>query len=143
MTKKEMAAKLMKVGVNRIRFDPANAERIDEAITRSAMRAMIKDGAVSAKPEIGNSRGRWRQRRHKVLARGRGPGSRKGAKGANLTSKRRWIIKVRGMRWRLLVMRDRGTLSTRDHRTLYRQVKAGQVRTLKHLQELVRRIQSK
>ena len=143
MTKKEMAAKLMKVGVNRIRFDPASAERIDEAITRSAMRAMIKDGAVSAKPEVGNSRGRWRQRRPKVLARGRGAGSKKGAKGAQLTSKRRWIIKVRGMRWRLTVMRERGTLSTTDYKSLYKQVKGGHVRTLKHLQELVRRIQTK
>jgi len=49
-----------------------------------------------------------------------------------------WITKVRALRWRLKVAKDRKQISKASYRALYKQIKGGQVRGVKHLLELMK-----
>jgi large subunit ribosomal protein L19e len=135
-SKRRLAASVMGVGSDRVIFDEEYADLIQDAITRSTIRGLIGIGAISARPEKGISSGRARERSRK-LKRGRGPGTYKGAKGARIQRKEKWILKVRALRWRLKVARERNELTAPQYWSLYKQVKGGQVRGVKHLTELM------
>jgi large subunit ribosomal protein L19e len=127
----------MGVGQDRIIFDTEYEDLIQDAITRSTIRGLIGLGAIKAAPARGVSRGRVRKQRTR-LVRGRGQGSFEGSKMARFGRKKRWIAKVRSLRNRLAIARDRGDLTKDKYRALYKQVKGGQVRNLKHLGELIK-----
>jgi large subunit ribosomal protein L19e len=127
----------MKVGVDRVIFDDEYSDLIQDAITRSTIRGLVGFGAIRAAPEKGISRGRFRERVRK-LKRGRGPGSTEGTKHARNPRKDMWITKVRALRWRLKVAKDRKEISQVAYKKLYKQVKGGQVRGVKHLLDLMK-----
>ena len=136
-SKRRLAASVMGVGLDRVIFDEEYSDLIQDAITRSTIRGLVGFGAIRAAPAKGTSMGRTRERALK-LKRGRGPGSIKGAKYARNSRKARWETKVRALRWRLKVARDRGTITKQTYRRLYNQTKGGQVRGVKHLLELMK-----
>jgi large subunit ribosomal protein L19e len=136
-SKRRLAASVMNVGLDKVVFDEEYSDLIQDAITRSTIRGLIGVGAIAAKPDTGVSRGRIRERKKK-LKRGRGQGTFKGAKSARLPRKEKWVTKVRALRWRLKVARDRGEISKESYWRLYRQVKGGQVRGVKHLVDLMK-----
>ena len=135
-SRRRLAASVLGVGVDRVIFDEEYTDLIQDAITRSTIRGLIGFGAIRAAPEHGVSRGRAREKSRK-LKRGRGSGSTEGAAKARMSRKDAWIIKVRAMRWRLKVAKERKDLSPSSYRTLYKQVKGGRVRNVKHLLELM------
>ena len=128
---------MLGVGADRVIFDDEYSDLIQDAITRSTIRGLIGFGAIRVAPERGVSRGRARERSLK-LKRGRGSGSTEGGKKARNPRKDMWITKVRALRWRLRVAKERGEISTDSYRKLYKQVKGGQVRGVKHLLELMK-----
>ncbi|MDG6900982.1 MAG: 50S ribosomal protein L19e [Nitrososphaerota archaeon] len=136
-SKRRLAASVMHVGLDRVIFDEEYSDLIQDAITRSTIRGLVGFGAIRAAPEKGTSQGRKRVRSQK-LKRGRGPGSTEGPKYARNAKKDRWATKVRALRWRLKVARDRGTITKETYRRLYKQTKGGQVRGVKHLLELMK-----
>lgn len=135
--KKEMAAKVLRVGVNRVRIDPDNLERLADAITRDDIRALIREGMIWAEPVKGTSRGRTRKNRALKKKRGRGSGSKKGSSGARLPGKRLWVTKVRSMRNHLKKARERGDVTSDVFDKLYLQIKGGQIRSIRHLKEQI------
>jgi len=137
--KKRMAAEILKVGVSRVRLDPDSADRIEDAITKDAVRGLIKEGVVWAVPAKGVSRGRLRKRR-RLGRRGEGRGSIEGASGARMRKKSRWVTKVRALRRHLRMLKDRGEITGDVFDNLYLQVKGGQVRSLRHLREIVKQV---
>ena len=54
-TQKKLAAKILKVGVNRVWIDPEHMEEVSRAITRNSIKALINDGVIKAKPVNGIS----------------------------------------------------------------------------------------
>ena len=134
--KKRTAAQVLGVGVSRIRLDPERLDEIGDAITRASIRSLVKSGAIWAEPAKGISRGRFRA--NKARKKGRGPGSKKGARGARVSSKTRWILKVRALRRHLKILKDRGAITNVSFNALYKQVKNGEVRSVRHLRELVK-----
>lgn len=136
--KRRTAAEIMKIGINRVKIDPDSLDRVQDAITRESLRGLIKEGVIYAIPEKGISRGRFRLRRLRRTRRGRG--SVKGASGARSGKKTLWVNRVRALRRRLKVLRDRGELSAENFRRLYLQVKGGQVRSLRHLRDMIKEI---
>ncbi|MDA4132953.1 MAG: 50S ribosomal protein L19e, partial [Thaumarchaeota archaeon] len=52
--------------------------------------------------------------------------------------KQAWVTKVRALRWRLCVARDRNEITKTSYRKLYRQIKGGQVRDVKRLLEMMK-----
>jgi len=48
------------------------------------------------------------------------------------------VHKVRALRWRLTVARDRNEVTKENYTKLYRQIKGGQVRDVKRLLEMIK-----
>ncbi len=136
-SKRRVAASVLGVGSDRIIFNDEYADLIQDAITRSTIRGLAGFGAITVAPEKGVSRGRYRTKLKK-LKRGRGAGSTEGPSFARNPRKDRWISKVRALRWRLKVAKERKEISPEAYRRLYKQVKGGQVRGVKHLLDLMK-----
>lgn len=140
LSKKRMAAQILKVGVSRVKLAPASIDKISDAITKESIRGLIDEGAIWAEPAKGVSRGRYRIKRRKLVKRGRGAGSREGSSGARVGKKIRWVRRVRAMRRYLKMVRDRGDISGDVFDQLYIKVKGGEIGTLRNLRDLVKQL---
>ena len=136
-SKRRLAASVLGVGVDRVIFNDEYNDLIQDAITRSTIRGLVGFGAITVAPEKGVSRGRFRTR-SKKLKRGRGAGSVEGRGTARNPRKDQWISRVRALRWRLKVAKERKEISSGAYKRLYKQVKGGQVRGVKHLLDLMK-----
>jgi large subunit ribosomal protein L19e len=135
-SKRRLAAAVLGVGADRIIFDPEAQDLIQDAITRSTIRGLVGMGAIKVAPIKGVSRGRARTKKEGGKARGHG--SFKGTMHSRKGKKEAWELRVRALRWRLSVARDRGEVNKELYKKLYGQVKGGQVRGVKHLYELIK-----
>ena len=136
-SKRRLAASVLGVGKDKVIFDDEYSDLIQDAITRSTIRGLIGFGAIRAAPDKGVSRGRHRERLKK-LKRGRGAGSTEGPAKARNPRKDVWVTKVRALRWRLKVAKERKEITQVQYKKLYKQVKGGQVRNVKHLMDLMK-----
>lgn len=135
-TQRRLAAGELSAGQSRVWVnpDPDVAEELADAITREDIRAQIEAGNIKAQPKKGNSRGRFRARAAKrAYGHKKGPGRRKGAKGARNPRKEQWISKIRALRRRLKELRDGGQLDRHAYRLLYRKAKGGEYRSVAHI----------
>jgi large subunit ribosomal protein L19e len=123
---RRLAADILGVGENRIRFDPERLEDLADAITREDVRALIEEGAIYAAPVRGQTRNRAKETR-----------VRKGGKYATLTKKERWIMRVRPQRRYLRRLRDHGIIDRSLYRKLYLQVKAGRFKSIADIRNLL------
>ncbi|EHQ36789.1 50S ribosomal protein L19e [Methanoplanus limicola] len=131
---KRIAASVLKCGVNRVKLDSERSDDISNAISREDIRGLIDEGAISAKPVKGVSRGRARALTAKrSYGHRKGHGRRKGAQGARTPSKREWIKKIRAIRRELRVMRDEGQIDAHLYRIMYRKASGGQFRNVAHM----------
>jgi large subunit ribosomal protein L19e len=139
IAQRRLAAEVMKVGLERVWFDPSALEEIATAITREDIRELIKEGKIKKKPKKGVSRARARERALKrSKGHRKGPGSRKGAKGARDPKKRQWVKKIRALRSYLRELRDKGLIDRSTYRKLYRKAGGGEFRSVSHLQAYIR-----
>ncbi len=131
---KRLAAEVLGVGVSRIRIDPTRIEDVETALRREDIRRLIKDGVIWAEPARRNSRGRWKEL-HRKRRKGhrRGPGKRKGAKGARTDEKQKWVKTIRKIRRYLKWLRDHEVIDRRTYRKLYLLAKGGTFRSLSDL----------
>jgi len=123
---KRLAAQILKVGQSRVWLDPSHAKDIGAAITKIDIRKLVKKGYIKTLPE------KLHRPREKKKKR-RGVGSIKGAKGAIIPRKRRWISIVRPLRGMLKELRDSGQIDRATYRMLYNLVKGGMFRSRSHL----------
>lgn len=131
---RRMAASLLKCGENRVWIDPNRTEEVADAITRDDVRSAIKAGLIRKAPVRGQSKVRTRFRQaQRAKGRQRGPGTRKGAKGARDPRKRRWIRQIRAQRQLLRELRAEGRLDPRGYRRAYLRAKGGMYRSRAHL----------
>ena len=136
--KRELAARVLNVGVNRVRFEPDRLEDITDSITRENIRSLVKSGAIWTVQPKGSSRGRAIKKRSVWKVHGKGPGSKKGKKTARVGKKRVYVVKTRSMRYHLKVIKERKDIPNDMYWYLYKRVNGGQVRSLAHLRELVK-----
>ncbi len=129
---------MLGVGESRVRIDPAATDRLEDAITRGSIRSLAKEGIIWVRQKQGVSRGRARVKHTKAKLRGRAGGSKEGAKFARLSRKEAWVARVRSLRRRLKVKKDRGEISNPVFWQIYRQIGVGQIKTVKRMEELVR-----
>jgi len=133
-SKKRLAAQILKAGENRIWFDKSRLDEIKEAITRADIKGLIKDKAIQAKPEQGQS---GHRRRKKIIqkrkGRLRGPGSRKGKRTARLPRKKEWMIKIRKQRETLKTLKDKKLIGPKEYRLAYKKAKGGFFRSKRHI----------
>lgn len=130
--KKELVARILGVGVSRVKLMPEAREHIQDAITREEIDSLINQKAIVIRQKMGVSRSRVRKKVRK------GAGSRKGAKGVRQGKKRAWVKKVRALRAHLRYLLKNGVISKENYKKLYLWVKGGQVKTVKRLDEIAR-----
>ena len=136
--KRELVARILNVGANRVRFEPDRLEDIADSITRENIRSLVKSGAIWTIQHKGSSRGRAIKKRSVWKVHGKGPGSKKGKKTARVGKKEVYVVRTRSMRYHLKVNKERKDITNDRYWDLYRKINGGQVRSLAHLRELVK-----
>ena len=136
--KRELAARILGVGINRIRFEPDKLDEVGDSITRENIRTLINNGTIWTVKPKGTSRARAKAKLIIRRKHGTGLGSKKGKKTARTGKKELYVIKVRSMRYHLKVLKDRNDISRETYWSLYKKVNGGQVRSLAHLRDLVK-----
>jgi len=133
-SQKMLAAKIMKVGLSRVKVTPGGEKDISDAITRNDIRGLIAKGIITKAEKKGTRKADSKSRRsQKKRGRRKGHGSRKGSMYARKPKKRVWIERVRPLRKFLRELRDSGRLDRNNYRKLYSSVKGGSFRSKKHL----------
>jgi len=126
-SKKNLVARMLGVGKERVAFDPESLEDIEDAVTRDEIRALISQGAIKLKPIKGQAR---RQKKRRA-----GHGSRKGKKGVRMGKKVKWVRQVRALRKYLKNVKP--NISREMYWKLYRKIKGGEIRTVARLKEAI------
>ena len=125
-TQKRIAAELLNVGKSKVKFDETRVNDIKEAITKSDIRSLIKEGVITKKAVNFQSRARARLiKKQKSKGNSKGPGSVK--------RKTLWVRKIRVLRGFLRELRAKGMLETKDYRNLSLRSKGGYFRSKRHL----------
>ena len=140
-TQRRLAASELKIGESRVWInpDPEVAGELSDAITREDIRSQVEAGNIKAKPKKGNSRGRIGARAAKrAYGHCKGPGHRRGAKGARSPRKRQWMTKIRALRKKLCELREGGQIDRHAYRLLYRKSKGGEYRSLAHMNSFIK-----
>ncbi|WP_457591285.1 50S ribosomal protein L19e [Geoglobus sp.] len=133
---REMAAKILECGVNRVWLDPNALDEIASAATKDDIRELIERGLIKRKPVNGISRARINKKKaQRRKGRRRGHGRRKGRATARMPRKRQWIMRIRALRKRLRQLKSEGVLDSRTYRMLYRKAKGGEFRSVAHLNQ--------
>ncbi len=132
--KKRIAAQVMKCGQHKVRFDENSLKAIKEAITKSDIRALVKDGVISERRFKGISHGKLRENlKQRRKGRRTGPGKKKGTHTARLPRKSEWIIKIRAIRDLLRTLREKKVIPPSTYRMLYKKSKGGFFRSRRHV----------
>lgn len=141
-SQKRMAAELLEVGENRIWLDPSKQDDIAMAITKEDIKELIEEGAIQARDKKGTSKGRARKKqKQKERGRSSGPGTKKGAKNSKKSKKEEWMNDIRAQRKKLKQFREENRLSSSNYRELYKKVKGGEIRDVKHLESIVEQME--
>lgn len=140
--KRELIARILGVGLNRVRFEPDKLDDVADAITRENMRSLINNGTVWTIKKRGTSRARAEKKLNTKRKRGVAAGSKKGKKTARAGKKEIYVKKVRSLRRNLRVLKDRNEISREVFWALYKKVNGGHVRSVSHLRELVKQSKS-
>ncbi|MCK5321831.1 MAG: 50S ribosomal protein L19e [Candidatus Aenigmarchaeota archaeon] len=131
---KEITARKLKVGINRVHIDPDNADDIKEAITGDDIRSFVSQGLITIKKIRGQSHAKARDREsQKKKGRQKGHGNRQGTANARLSDKDKWIKKIRALRKELREMRDKESITIKEYRQLYIYARSGMFRSKKHM----------
>ncbi len=130
-TQKRIAAKILKCGENRVRFDNERIEEIEEAITRKDIKRLIKEGVIYKIQKKGISRARVEKKK-------RGPGSKKGAKHSRLSRKEKWIQRVRAQRKKLRELKNKRLIERSVYRDIYQMIKSGAFKSTRQMIEYLK-----
>ncbi len=141
--KKRLAARVIGVGVHRIRFDTDHLEDITDAITRVNIRSLVTANTIKVKKFTGTSRGRAHTKKAQRNKRGTKQGSKQGRKGARVGKKEVYVAKVRALRRLLKIAKIRNEITNPEFWTLYKKIGGNTVRNKAHLRILMEEIKSK
>jgi large subunit ribosomal protein L19e len=141
--KRELVARILGIGANRVRFEPDKLDDIADSITREDLRSLVKRGTIWTTKVKGTSRGRAKTKQAIRKKSGLGPGSKKGKKTARTGKKSAYVTRIRSMRYHLKVMKDRNEINRQTYWLIYKKVDGGQVRSVSHLRDLVKQTKAK
>jgi large subunit ribosomal protein L19e len=140
--KRELVARMLNVGSNRIKFEPDKLDDIADSITREDIRSLIKNGVIWTSKPKGTSRSRAKAKLQVKKKHGSGPGSKKGRKTARTGKKELYVKKIRTLRYHLKVLKDRNDVNREIYWSLYKKINGGQLRSLTHLRATVKDLKS-
>ena len=133
-TQRRISAQILKVGENKIWFDPSKLEEIKEAITKEDIRNLIKSKSIKKIPFKSQSKVRARKiALQKRKGRRKGQGRRKGKKTARLPRKKAWISKIRIQRKFIRELKVNNLIDSKVYRNLFLKAKGGFFRSKRHI----------
>ena len=135
--KKRLVSRIVGVGIHRVKFDNDHLDDITDAITRDNIRSLLTANTIKIKRIVGTSHGRATLKKIQRKKRGTKQGSKKGRKGARVGKKRVHITKVRALRYRLKVSKDRKEITNKEFWELYKMVGGNTIRNVAHLRSLI------
>jgi large subunit ribosomal protein L19e len=137
---KELAAVLLKVGKGRIWINPEQNKKVEEAMTKDDIRALIAERIIKKRASTEQSRSRARVLAEKrTKGRRRGTGKRTGTKKTRLNKKSSWMGKVRVQRALLKQMRKENPekFVEESYAKVYRKIKGNYFKGKKYLQAYI------
>jgi large subunit ribosomal protein L19e len=138
-SQRRLAALILKIGEKRVWVDPERTEDTETAITRDEIRRLIHEGAIKSRPERGISRGRARVlKRKKRKGRRSGPGSRTGSPRARISKKEAWMNKIRALRKRLRLLKNKKIVPENAYRKLYRMASSGKFESVADMERYLK-----
>jgi large subunit ribosomal protein L19e len=141
--KRELVARILGIGANRVRFEPDKLDDIADSITREDLRSLVRRGTIWTTRVKGTSRGRARTKQAIRKKSGLGPGSKKGKKTARMGKKSAYVRKIRSMRHHLKVLKDRNEINRQIYWSIYKKINGSQVRSVSHLREIVKQAKAR
>ena len=126
-TKKELAAKTLKVGKERITFVKSRLDEIKEAITKQDMRDLKEDGAIKIKEVKG------RKKNTKKKAKRSTGNIRKKVS----TRKQDYVIMTRKLRRYVAEMKKQGLLSAEEIKIIRNKIRNKMFKSKAHLKEYI------
>lgn len=138
---KELAARMLKVGKDRVWISPDNAEDVSSAITRHDIRTLVAKDIIKVSSLKGQSRVRARKiaiQKKKSLR--SGSGSRKGTAKTRSYPKVEWMKKIRALRSELLKLKAKDIILPNEYTKLYRLSTSGFFRNKSHLNLYIKKL---
>jgi len=131
---KKLAADVLKCSPKRVKFDKNRLDEISEALTRTDIRMLASDKAITRKNKLKVSPHRRKhQLKQKRKGRGKGLGSRKGTPSSRKSSKQKWVEAVRIQRKFLKELRAKKLIKEENYRNIIRKIKGGFFRSRRHI----------
>lgn len=136
---RRIASEIMGIGESKIRFNPESLGKIEEALTREDVRALIREGDITAIAKRGVSRVRAKKKQaQKRKGRRSGTGSRKGTFSTRTGDKLAWMAKIRSQRKLLRRLVESGRVPEESSRKIYLMVKGNAFKGVKVLETYLR-----
>ncbi len=123
--KKNLAAKTLSVGKDRVQFDNARLDEIKEAITRQDIRDLVTSGAISVKQPKGRKKVEKRKHRRRIGK----------IKKKVKTKKKEYISITRKLRKYVTGLKRQGNIDKEKHKELRKGIKNRSFRSKRHLKE--------
>lgn len=123
--KKDLAARTLKVGRDRIRFIKPRLEEIKDVITKQDIIQLNRDGAI----KINNIKGRKKVVKH---SRKRGPGK---IKKKIKKRKQEYVIMTRKLRAYIKELKKQGKVSPEESKEIRKKIRNKSYRSKSHLKE--------
>lgn len=123
--KKQLAAKVLKIGKERVYFNPESLKQIGEAITRQDILDLKESGAILVKPING---------RKKIIKRKHRRGTGKIKKKVN-RKKRDYVMLTRRLRTHAKSLKKRGQIDLEKYKDIRKKIKASRFKSKRHLIE--------
>jgi large subunit ribosomal protein L19e len=128
-SQKRMAAYILKVGINKVYFDPDRLQDIKEAVTKQDIESLIQDKAIKKKPVIGNKK---RAHNKKLERKKRGRRKKTGkVRKLNENRKEDYMARIRKIRRYLKAVKNR--IGKEEYARIKRLLRGGQIKNIKEL----------
>ena len=132
---RRLAARILKIGQNRVWINPERMDDVDGAITREEVRKLIHEKVIVSLPEKGVSRSRAKViRAKKAKGRRSGPGSITGGSHAKVSKKEVWMIRIRSLRRKLRELKASRVIAETTYTQYYRMAGSGRFESIADLE---------
>jgi large subunit ribosomal protein L19e len=138
-SQRRLAARILKVGQNRVWIDPERVDDVEGAITRDEVKKLIHEKVIVSLPQQGVSRGRAKVvQGQKRKGRRKGPGSHVGSGFAKISRKEVWMSKIRSLRKRLRELKASRVIAETTYTQMYRMAGSGRFESVADLERYLR-----
>ncbi len=136
---RRLAARVLKIGENRVWFDAEKLDSVKESMTKEDVRQLISQGVIRKRGVQGQSKGRTRKlASKKKKGRKRGFGKRRGTRKTRGQKKRSWMKKARSQRQYLRQLRKQKKIDRKKYSEIYKKISGGFFKGKKNIDQAIK-----